>query len=317
MRCLVTAIGSMSSETVVRTITRQSGTALIGCGIYPREWTAAARLIERFHQVPSAKDSADYLKEVLRICKEERISHIIPLTDPEVDVISEGRHHFEATGVKICIPPQPAIRLARDKFAIHQRFSDHPRIRPIPTTHLMDERATQLSWPLLAKPRFGRSSEGHVAVPNTAALQFHRSELRGEDYVIQPYFHGDVYVVDVVRQIDGGGCVAVTRRELLRTTNGAGMTVRMQPDHKCNALAMEAAEIIDLHGCVNLEFLVVDDRPLLMDINPRFSAGVAFSLMAGYDMVSNHLRCFSGSQIEPATISTDSVYTRGLVEYST
>jgi carbamoyl-phosphate synthase large subunit len=35
-----------------------------------------------------------------------------------------------------------------------------------------------------------------------------------------------------------------------------------------------------------------------MDINPRFSAGISFSILAGYDMVKNHLNCFMDNEIE-------------------
>jgi carbamoyl-phosphate synthase large subunit len=305
----------MAAESVIRAIASQAGKMVIGCNMHPKEWTAASRLVERFHQVPSARDSAAYLSSVIDICKSERISHVIPLTDPEVDVLSQDRHHLADAGVTLCISPQPAIRLSRDKLAIHQCFADHPRIRPIETADLQKEGDADFPYPLLAKPRRGRSSEGQLNIPDADALRFWRARLFGQDYVLQPYRVGEVFVVDVVRQPDGRRSAAMTRRELLRTPNGAGMTVRMQPGHACDALALEAAEILGLCGCVNMEFLVVESMPRLMDVNPRFSAGVAFSMMSGYDMVSNHLRCFDGSQIEPCMAPPDKVYARGLVEY--
>lgn len=288
---------------------------VIGCNMHPKEWTAPSRLVERFHQVPSARDSAAYLSRIIDICKSERISHVIPMTDPEVDVLSQDRHHFDDAGVTLCISPQPAVRLSRDKLAIHQFFADHPRIRPIETADLQEEGDADFPYPLLAKPRRGRSSEGQLNIPDADALRFWRARLSSQDYVLQPYRVGEVFVVDVVRQPDGRRSAAMTRRELLRTPNGAGMTVRMQPGHACDALALEAAEMLGLCGCVNMEFLVVESMPLLMDVNPRFSAGVAFSMMSGYDMVSNHLRCFDGGQIEPCMAPPDKVYARGLVEY--
>jgi len=315
MRYLVTAIGSMSAEAVIQAITRQPDAVAVGCNMHPKEWTAASRLVERFHQVPSARHAQPYVARLLEICKDERISHVIPLTDPEVDALSANRQRFNDLGVTLCISPQPAIRTARDKLALHHCFTGHPRIRPIRTADLRDEVLSGFSYPLLAKPRHGRSSEGQANVPDAAALQFWRDRLSDQDYVIQPHCIGDVFVVDVVRQPDGRRSAAMTRRELLRTPNGAGMTVRMKPGHVCDALALEAANVLDMHGCINIEFLIVDGTPLLMDVNPRFSAGVAFSIISGYDMVSNHLRCFDGGQIEPCAPPPDMVYARGLVEY--
>lgn len=316
MRCLVTAIGSMSAEAVIRGIMRQPGAEVVGCNMYPKEWTAASRLVEHFHLLPSSREEESYVARLLEVCKSEQISHIIPLTDPEVDVLSAHRERFSEIGVTLCISPQPAIQVARDKFAVYQRFANHPRIHPIPTVDLQDGRQPGFPYPMLAKPRRGRSSEKHVLIPDAVMLQCWRTQLAKQDYIVQPHLAGKVFAVDVVRQPDGRRSVAMTRQELVRTANGAGMTVHMQPAHTCDGLALEAAEILDVCGCVNMEFLFVDGFPMLMDVNPRVSAGVAFSVMAGYDMIGNHLRCFDGCQIAPCSPPLGKIYARGLIEYS-
>lgn len=316
MRCLVTAIGSMSAEAVIKALVRDFNAKVVGCNMHPKEWTAASRLVERFHQVPPAQETSAYLARMLRICEADRISHLVPLTDPEVDVLSAARAHFEAMGVTVCISPASAVGLARDKLAVYQCFSKHPRVRPIPTADCRESSGFEFPFPLLAKPRTGRSSEGHIVLQDERALQFWLERTSSPDYVIQPRLTGEVFVVDVVRQPDGQKSASMTRKELLRTHNGAGMVVQMQPGHACDALAVEATEKLGLHGCINMEFLLVDGVPLLMDVNPRFSAGVTFSIMSGYNMVKNHLRCFGGGQIDPGVFPLEKIFTRGFVEYS-
>lgn len=315
MKCLVTAIGSMSAEAVIDRLTLLPGVEVVGCNMHPAAWTPASRLVQHFHQVPSAKEEAAYLARVLKICQDERVSHVIALTDPEVDVLSIHHEQFAALGVVLCMPPRLAVQAARDKLEVYRRFAKHPRVRPITTTDFRQAEFMVFTGPLLAKPRCGRSSEGHVRIPDAAALQFWCERLAGQDYVVQPHHAGEVMVVDVVRH-PCGRMVAMTRQELLRTTNGAGMTVHMQPGHICDALAQEVADDLGVYGCINVEFLVVNGTPLLMDINPRFSAGVAFSIMAGYDMVANHMRCFSGTNLEPCSAPPNAVYTRGFVQHS-
>lgn len=315
MKCLVTAIGSMSAEAVISRLTLLPDVDVMGCNMYPAKWTPASRLVRRFHQVPSAEDGAAYIARLLHICQQDEISHLIVLTDPEVDLLSSHREAFAAVGTRLCIPSQSAVKLARDKLAIYRLFADHPRIHPIATVSLGDAEQRLSSWPLIAKPRWGRSSEKQIHIPDSGALRFWSERLAEQDYLVQPFLAGDVLVVDVVRDSDGAS-VAMVRQELLRTVNGAGMTVRMLPGHMCGALATEVADVLDLQGCINLEFLVVGGVPLLMDINPRFSAGVAFSILAGYDMVVNHLRCFSEGTLDPCQPPADVTYARGFVEYS-
>ena len=315
MKCMVTAIGSMSAEVIITRLALLPGVEVIGCNMHPAAWTPASRLVQRFHEVPSAKEEAAYLARLLQICQGEQISHVIALTDPEVDVLSIYHEKFAALGVVLCIPPRTAVQTARDKLEVYRRFAKHPRIRPIATTDFREARFMAFSGPLLAKPRYGRSSEGQVHISDAVALQFWGERLGGQDYVVQPLHTGNVMVVDVVRHPDGHSA-AMTRQELLRTTNGAGMVVRMQPGHICDVLAQEVADTLGMHGCINVEFLMVNDAPLLMDINPRFSAGVVFSIMAGCDMVANHLRCFSDKNLEPCSAAPNSVYARGFVEHS-
>ena len=47
-----------------------------------------------------------------------------------------------------------------------------------------------------------------------------------------------------------------------------------------------------------MEFIGQNHKYYLIDINPRFSAGVAFSVLAGYDMINNHMNCFVGGNID-------------------
>lgn len=47
-----------------------------------------------------------------------------------------------------------------------------------------------------------------------------------------------------------------------------------------------------------MEFIVNEKGRFLIDINPRFSAGIGFSRLIGYDLVNNALNCFLGRNIK-------------------
>lgn len=59
-----------------------------------------------------------------------------------------------------------------------------------------------------------------------------------------------------------------------------------------------------------MEFIKHDDIFYLIDINPRFSAGVAFSQVIGYNMVINHLNCFMHLDILPSIIYQEQIITK-------
>lgn len=312
MRFLVTAIGSMSAEAVITGLARRKGVRVFGCNTQPREWVAASRLLDGFCQVPPASDQAAYLSELILICRRVGITHVVALTDPEIDVLSANAKVFLDEGIMLCIPPCEAVRRSRDKMEIYNTFSGS-LVTPIPTLGLDSPRAGELGYPLLAKPKNGRSSEGKTNIPDADALAFWRVRLPADQYIVQPFIKGDVFVTDIVA--DAHVSAWVTRQELVRTPNGAGLTVKVHPGHACGKLAKQVYRTLGLKGCVNIEFLVSAEGVFLMDVNPRFSAGVAFSVLSGYDMVDNHVRCFAGEQLDECGDISGALYTRGFVEY--
>ena len=51
-----------------------------------------------------------------------------------------------------------------------------------------------------------------------------------------------------------------------------------------------------------MEFIKNENGYYLIDINPRFSAGIAFSCKTGYDFINAHLDCFMNKDI-PAPVT--------------
>ncbi|MFJ3264188.1 ATP-grasp domain-containing protein [Pseudomonas sp. NPDC086581] len=311
---LVTAIGSLCAEAVIQSLRRVPRARVAGINSLPREWTATSSLLDAFHRVPPARDVPAYIASVLDICRLEQVTHVLPLIDLEVDAFTLHRQEFSAQGVTLCMAPAETVRISRDKWLVYDTFRDHPVIHPIPTWKLEDPEVDDLPFPLHAKPRDGRSSEGLARILDADDLAYLRKKLKSRPYVVQPLLDGDVHVVDIVRRRATGQWAGMARKELVRTSNGAGVTVRMLDEPALLDAASQVAVALDLDGCINIEFLVGGDWPLVMDINPRFSGGVAFSHLSGYDMVANHLRCFSAEPLDPPVIPAPAIHARRYME---
>nr|WP_243434458.1 ATP-grasp domain-containing protein [Pseudomonas sp. 30_B] len=287
---------------------------ILGSSTVPEEWTATSALLDGVHQVPVARDSRAYVDSVLALCESEGVTHVLPLTDAEIDAFALHHQAFSRRGITLCMSPVEGVRISRDKWRVFEVFRSDPNIHTIATWLLEELPSTGLAFPLIAKPRGGRSSEGLERIYDVHDLVYFRRKLDGRGYIVQPLLEGEVCVVDVVRQRDSGCSAAMARQELMRTSNGAGMTVRMLNDPQLIDAALDVARALDMNGCVNVEFLMHDDVPLLMDLNPRFSAGVAFSQLSGYDMVANHWRCFSGEALDEPVMPEPRIYVRRIVE---
>ncbi|OUO91802.1 hypothetical protein B5F40_02930 [Gordonibacter sp. An230] len=293
---LVTAIGSFSAEAVISGLHR-SGLRVVGCDINPRAWLANAIDVDVFHKIPAAKDGESFVAALLDVCREEEAACILPLTDYEVDALSVYRGSFEEKGIHLLLPSKRAVEVCRNKLMFSSCFERGvDGVEVVPAKPVGD--VCPFAFPVVCKPVDGRSSEG-VVVLNSRAEWMAFAPRDG--YVVQPFVRGHIATVDVVRHPFSGRVVSVPRIELLRTPNGAGTSVFVFRDVVLERACTLLAEKLDVVGCVNFEFIRDADGVYhLLECNPRFSGGLSFTCGIGYDVVGNHLACFSGSEdIEP------------------
>lgn len=310
---LVTAIGSFSADVVIRSL-HEMGHRIIGCDIYEKEWIANSLIADVFYQSPYASEEGAYIHFISSLCEEEKIDYIMPLTDVEVDVFNKNRDVFEDT--IICISKKGTVDICRDKYRLYEYLKNHGTECLI-STRLLDRKAAEnMEFPAVIKPRDGRSSQGLNYVKDEKMLAFFMENNSLENYVVQPKINGNIVTVDILR--NGDFFMATPRLELLRTLNGAGTSVKVFDSERLRNISQEIAGLLDIKGCVNFEFICTgDDTYQFLECNPRFSGGVAFSCMAGYDYVKNHLRCFAKQPVEDITRIQEMTVARKYTEYIT
>ena len=105
-RVLITAIGSFSADAAIRSC-REMDMMIVGCDIYPMEWIANSLDVDIFYQALRFNDPG-YIDFINQVCKENKIDFIIPLTDPEVDILSENREKLCA---QVLISDDKSVKL--------------------------------------------------------------------------------------------------------------------------------------------------------------------------------------------------------------
>jgi carbamoyl-phosphate synthase large subunit len=253
---LVTAIGSFSADIVIKRL-RAAGEKVVGSDIYARELVADALSVDAFYQAPYTSDRERYASFVASVCEAEGVDRILPLTDVDVDFFNAARAADGTfAGALVCIPPASALAYCRDKQAM-ARFLEGSAsgVRGIETRPLASFEGVPAELPVVVKPRDGRSSQGLRYVHDEQEWAELASIPDPGRYVVQPLVEGRVVCVDVVRSATGDVCVAVPRREYLRTLNGAGTSVEVFHDAALEAASRALAGELGVVGCVNFEFI--------------------------------------------------------------
>lgn len=313
---LVTAIGSFSADAVITSLKKQ-GYRVVGTDIYPKKWIAASMFVDQFYQVPLASDGKEYIGRMADICEKEQIAYFIPLTDVEIDVLNPCREIFDTQGTVLCMSPYETILSCRNKRKTSDILKSLQAVHTIPEYQESEVRNGKVKFPVFCKKTDGRSSQGIQKIFSGDEFSLFAENHDPDAYMIQPFMEGDIITVDVVRDPKGGNCVAVPRRELLRTLNGAGTSVYVFRDPELEAACERIADILNIQGCVNFEFIDTGDTYYFLECNPRFSGGVKFTCISGYDCISNHLRCFQGKSIEEKGEIASQYIARKYEEYIT
>lgn len=316
---LVTAIGSFSADIVIKNI-KKLGYRVVGCDINQKETVVDAYNVDKFYVSPYAKESGKYIKFLKEIIAQENIGYIIPLTDFEIDVINQNRDYLEEQGCIICISSKNTIEICRDKFKTYLKLKQNDLSELIQTNILGDmDKYDDIKYPVVLKPCDGRSSQGLMYISSYTELMSFVNYHDVSHYIIQPKIDGEIITVDVVRNVTNNEIVCIPRKELIRTINGAGTSVYVYNDKIITELSKKIALILDIKGCVNFEFIFnkYDNNYYFIECNPRFSGGVEFSCLTGYDMVKNHLNVFLNKQIDKSIEYPNMFIARKYEEYIT
>lgn len=313
---LVTAIGSFSAEIVIQSL-KQHGITVVGCDMFPKELIVNAYSVDVFYQVSRGTDRDRYISEIKDICTREKVDYLLPLTDAEIDTLNDNRTWFQENDVQICISSETAIKICRDKFRTYQVLKRQDlRIGIIPTVIAADYNEKSFpDQPAVCKPFNGRSSQGMQRLNSRNELLSYLSIIDPKQYILQPFISGHIITVDIVRNPATGNVVCIPRKELLRTLSGAGTSVHVFHDELLSEECKKIAEYLEIQGCVNFEFIQsTEGKYFFLECNPRFSGGVKFSCMTGYDFVQAHMNCFSGKDIDPLCLYKDCYIARKYTE---
>lgn len=288
MNILVTSVGSYSASSVISRLALEHDFRTFFCNseILP-EYSSA-----HFELISHSTNKLQYLTDITEICKKNSIDVIIPLTDPEIDILNHQRIVFNDLRIVNLIPNSEFIRVSRNKRLITEIFRKHPKIRTIP---LIDSKTVDSdNLPAIAKPINGRSSEGVFIAKSPADLRKLKS-LNPEQYIIQPFIDGNIWVADIMKK-EKSDMIIGCRKELTRTGNGRGITVDIKKNPEIEQQCRLISEELNFEGVANIEFIESKDTTYVMDINPRFSAGIQHTQGSGIDIIGSCINKFIKNQ---------------------
>lgn len=295
LRVLVTALGTLNCTTIVKELRQNVDCYIIGADINPAYSIYTSTEVDEYHQFPKATDNREaYFEFVREFCIKHHVDVYYCVVDEEVETMALHRSDLERIGVALCVANTDAVVTCHRKnlFAEwSEKFIPDFCIK----RYKRYEDITPRDYPLFIKPIEGRASIGCAKIIDDKGLIPYLKNW--DDYVVQEFIQGEFIAADIVRCRETGLTQVCQRRELLRNGNGCGVAVEIVANEVVERVCRLIADCLDLNGVVNTEFFVGEKGIKIIEVNPRIPAGVAYSCMAGLNIVLLALAIAKGEKI--------------------
>ena len=257
------------------------------------ELISARYFVDKFYQISKAGEK-NYIDDILKICKKEKVEILIPLYEGEFDILNENRKIIEKYGVKLCLSSKNVIDVCNNKEKTNEFFNrteiNIPKVYSKCEIENIIKENNDSVMPLFIKPIDGMGSINAFKINNIKELKFFNEYIKNG--IIQQYIDGEEYTVDCLVNFEGKAVYIIPRK---RIEVRSGEVVKSQSVND-KLLISEAKKVINklnslkdnnkiaAVGPLTIQFFKTKEQKIfLLEINPRFGGGVPLSFECGAD----------------------------------
>jgi len=265
MKILVTGCGGEIGLGIGRILQKENITSsTIGCDIH--EDHAGAFVFNRV-EIISRADSSTYLDSINSLIKKYDIDVVIPTSEPELRVLA-NKELYKKVASKIIMANPQTLEVGFDKLATAEML----RVNNLPYPWTMPvKEGNPKELPCIIKSRFGGSR--NVSVVQNDLLEFYA--IHRQEDIWQEYLTPDdqEFTCGLFCSASGEIRTIAIKRVLKGDHTVAGEIVE---NSDINDLLISIANVLQLKGSINVQLRLSNNRPVVFEINPRFSSTLGF-----------------------------------------
>lgn len=294
---LVTAVGGDVGASVVRCLRDGYPDSLI-LGSDMKPYVQSADTIDALFALPSYRDAA-YITALLRICEEHQVSHLIPVNEGEISVISRHLDQFLARSILVVIHPESMIHILQSKHETANFLAAHGISAP--KTWLVSEKDQITNFPLIAK--LDHSAGGRNMILIHSKEQLDATNL-SDSYILQQQVGTETS--EYTMTVFSDGCTPASYICYRRQLGMGSMSVFVETVNFdwLQSLADKIADCFSLRGSLNIQFRIDHGQYYIFEINARFSSTVHFRHLMHFTDVLWWVEMLSGHTVHPQTITS-------------
>lgn len=257
---------------------------------------------DKFILVPRI-NAPGYMDRILDICKQEEITGVFSLIDPELSMLAKEKDRFLAIGTTPIISPYDLVETCFDKYEFYKLMLEYgiPTAKCYITKEEFYEAKArgEVSYPVFAKPVRGSASININKVSSDDEIEV-LFELY-DDLMIQEYMSGQEYGADVYIDMISGKCVSVFIKKKIKMRAGeTDKSVSVKIPKLFDAIK-SFVEKAGFRGMIDIDIFHDEaaDTFYFSEVNPRFGGGYPHAYACGVDTPSNVIKNLEGNENTP------------------
>ena len=293
------------------------------------------QMFDTYYQVPRGDDPS-YADCILEICKKEKVDVVIPIMSVELETLSKNKKRFKDAGVIISVSDLEPLKVANNKLALFEYMKENgfmtPKFCSVKCIEDVDKAIESIGTPIVFKATEGSGSRGMRIIdetksrfdilfhekPNsvyTTLKDFKETLLEGDmpQMLAMEYLPGNEYTVDML--VDEGVVKYSLVRRGLNVQSSIILDGIVEDKPEIVNLCNSVAESLKLSGNIGFDIKERSDgTPLIMECNPRATAGVSEFTASGVNLLYFNVKRCLGEELPPITPKYGVIMKRRYIE---
>ncbi len=225
-------------------------------------------ICDEFYLSPkgNSKEFLDFIDYVSK-----KVDVIFFYADEEILNISKNLHKLKCRK-KIIISEFKTINLCNDKHQLKQFLHSKNILLP----------SNNINKKSIIKKNIGRGSKFLLITKSKNEINFFK---KNKNYLVEDYIKGREFTIDCLFNKNHHLIYSIARERLV--FSNVSIINRMLKGEKFNKIIKNISQFINFYGPINFQFIECEKskKIFLIEINPRLSGGVIFSINSGFDII--------------------------------
>ena len=325
---LLTAAGSPSAPGLIECLKNNGERGITIVGVDMKADATINQMCDVFRLVPPVS-AKNYVDELLKVCKEERVDVLLPGISDELPMLQERQEEFEIIGTKVSVSQGKGLLISNDKIALYEYMQEEgfniPSFRVVNSMEEFINACISLGYPqkaICVKIKNGSGSRGIRVIdssksrfdifvgekPNSFFTTYEdmvailRETEKFPELLVMDYLPGIEYSVDLLAE--RGKTLHIVGRESNIINASIPQEATLAYNEEAYQLSREIVEKLELDGNVDLDFKFDEQgHPKLMEINPRLAATLSVCAAGGCNLLYLRVKQLLGEELPEININ--------------